>query len=854
MRGKRAWGGIAAFGLPVLCLLAVYVGTRLAPLGDRTLLFYDLRQQYTAFLLWGKHALLGGEGILFSLQKGLGGETVGLIAYYLMSPVNIVFLLLPDRWMPEAVAIVTLIKAGLCGLSMHALLRREQADAPQWLALGASVCYALMSYAVVYQQNLMWMDGLVLLPLVAMGLMRLARGGAPWLYLVSLTAAIVTNYYIGAMLCLFSVLFFAAQMLSAGAQGGWRAVARFSLASLLAGALCAWLLLPLMHSLAGGKASFGGWSFAEGWTFAPPQFAARLFSGTFSVEDYQNAGLPNLFAGMLAVGGAGCFFASRRIGWREKATSAGLLAGLYVCMANGSLNLLWHGMNAPVWYPYRQSFVWSFVLLWIAVRGWSAVWAEGKPRAASWAAVAMLGLGAWAVLGAATVLTGRALAMNIAFGLALLAGVVCAMRRPSRLISLALVALVCAEMVVGAWQCLRLLQYEPRAVYAAAETEMQAIRQALGDDLRDARIERQEPYSPNDAMLLDYAGLTHFSSSDKQSTRLFLRDVGYQDSGMWAGYGWGGTAAIDQLLGIRYVLATVGHIPMPSYTERAAVGETAVMENTSALPIGVVADAAVLAEDRRAGDPFALQNRLWAAVTGRPSVPVLSRVAVGEPVLDNLTPVTQPGAVDPLYQKIDASAPASLSFTLTAPSADALYLYCKKSDGLYYMAELWVNGRRADQLLHWWGYGTLPLGSFAPGQQVEVRFVPLDQYISVGVPLCYAEDAALLKQLSAEVTAQPTRFARLGGTRIEGTANVRKSGQVLLLTIPWVEGWCAWVNGQPAEVERAFGALMAVRLPIGEQSIRMRFTPPGLWLGVAISAVALLNTLVWACASRRKRR
>ncbi len=853
MRGKRLLGAVAAFGLPIVCLLAVYVGTRLAPLGDRTLLFYDMRQQYTAFFAWGKHALLGGEGLLFSLQKGLGGEMVGLIAYYLMSPVNFVFLLMPDRLLPEAVAIVTLIKAGLCGLSMHALLRREQSSAPEWLALGASVCYALMAYAVVYQQNLMWMDGLIWLPMIALGLHRLARGGAPWVYLISLTAAIVTNYYIGAMLCLFSVLFFVTRMLGGREHGGWRVAARFAGASLLAGALCAWLLLPLMQSLAGGKASFGGWSLAGNWTFTPPQFVARLFGGTFAVEDYQNHGLPNLCAGMLALGGVGCFFASCSIGWREKIASAALLLVLYACMAYGPLNLLWHGLNAPVWYPFRQSFVWSFVLLWLAVRGLTAVVAEGRARTLGWGLGAVIALGLWAAWSAAETLPWRALAVNVAFCLALLAGTGWAIKRPSRLLSLALVALVCAEMVVGAWQCLRLLQYEPRVVYAAHEADMRAVRQALGDDLKGARLERQTPYGFNDGMLFNYLGRTHFSSSEKQSTRLFLHEAGYQDSGMWAGHGLSGTATMDQLLGIRFVLANEGHVPMPFYMSRAKVGTIEIMESDAALPIGFVANAAVLGQDWQAVDPLVRQNDLWAAITGHPA-PILSPVSLGAAALENLSLTTLPGAVDPLYVKTDASQPASITYTLIAPSADMLYLYCQKADGLCYMAELWVNGRRADELLQWWGYGTLPLGSFAPGEQVTVRIVPLDQHLSVGTPICYAEDAVLLKQLAAEVMAQPARWTRLGGTRIEGTVSVHKPDQALLLTIPWVKGWRAWVDGEPAEVERAFGALMAVRLTEGEHSIRMHFAPPGMWIGAAISLAALVIALGWAWARGRKKR
>jgi uncharacterized membrane protein YfhO len=313
-KGRRfgsleAW---AAFALPVTVMLAVYWRTRLYPLGGHTLLVYDMRQQYTSFYAWLKDAAASGEGIWFSLSKGLGGETAGFVAYYLMSPLNVLFLLLPKAVIPEIVALVTLLKLGLSGLTMRMLLRRARPNAPPWLRLAASLGYALMAYVVMYQQNLMWMDGIVLLPLVALGLLRIAEGKRPWCYLFSLTAAILTNYYIGAMICLFCVLFFAFLMLRERRQDLWWRVGRFALASLLAGGLAAWLLLPTVRSFAGGKAIFDAWRWSEKIGFTPMEFASRLVGGMIVLGDHQ-ACPPAVYAGMLPLTGLGVVFAHRRV-------------------------------------------------------------------------------------------------------------------------------------------------------------------------------------------------------------------------------------------------------------------------------------------------------------------------------------------------------------------------------------------------------------------------------------------------------------------------------------------------------------------------------------------------------------
>lgn len=72
-----------------------------------------------------------------------------------------------------------------------------------------STAYALAAYNIVYQSNLMWLDGVILLPLVMCGLHRLVKERRFLLYTVSLALAIILNYYIGFMMCLFSALVFA---------------------------------------------------------------------------------------------------------------------------------------------------------------------------------------------------------------------------------------------------------------------------------------------------------------------------------------------------------------------------------------------------------------------------------------------------------------------------------------------------------------------------------------------------------------------------------------------------------------------------------------------------------------------
>lgn len=70
-----------------------------------------------------------------------------------------------------------------------------------------STSYSFCGFVTVYSQNFMWLDALILFPLILLGLQRLWDQRKWGLYSITLFLAIVTNYYMGYMICLFAVLY-----------------------------------------------------------------------------------------------------------------------------------------------------------------------------------------------------------------------------------------------------------------------------------------------------------------------------------------------------------------------------------------------------------------------------------------------------------------------------------------------------------------------------------------------------------------------------------------------------------------------------------------------------------------------
>nr|WP_062325415.1 YfhO family protein [Holzapfeliella floricola] len=90
-----------SFLLPFILFLIYFALRGAYPFGDNSILTVDLGQQYIDFLAYFKHTVTQNPGDAFySFSKGLGGAMSGTWAYYLLSPFNLILLLVPTAFFP----------------------------------------------------------------------------------------------------------------------------------------------------------------------------------------------------------------------------------------------------------------------------------------------------------------------------------------------------------------------------------------------------------------------------------------------------------------------------------------------------------------------------------------------------------------------------------------------------------------------------------------------------------------------------------------------------------------------------------------------------------------------------------
>ncbi|MBQ6569530.1 MAG: YfhO family protein, partial [Clostridia bacterium] len=344
---KKFFYPVLSFVITFAAILTAYVLLGIAPFGKETALVIDMYHQYSVFFVDLRERLEAGESLIYSLRLGLGGAFTPMFAYYLASPFNFIAMLFPTSAMSEGVALVELLKiaAAACTFSIFVSCNYGKRDFGVTLV---SVMYALSSYIMAYSWNIMWLDCIVMLPLVALGLNKLIREGKYLLYCLSLGICLLSNFYIGFMVCIALVLYFLS-IVAAENKISWRAffsrAGRFALGSVIGGGIAAVLIIPTYMALR--LTSSANDVFPSLWqtNFNIADLLSQQYFGMPVGIDYGN--LPNIYCGVLAVVLLPVYVLNGKIPVRRKLCELGFLGVMAASLVLNKTDWIWHGLHYP---------------------------------------------------------------------------------------------------------------------------------------------------------------------------------------------------------------------------------------------------------------------------------------------------------------------------------------------------------------------------------------------------------------------------------------------------------------------------------------------------------------------------
>lgn len=877
-RLKPLWMGSLSFLIPVLLMLLTFFSIGIHPFGDKGFILVDGKLQYVAFFSEYIRQIKASELPFFSRYFGFGLNFFGTWANYLASPANLLLLLFPATHILDGIVTVYLAKVGLCGITFYIYARRILSS-ESWKALLFSTSYALSGFVLYYSDNMQWMDGVIWLPILIMGLETLYRKGRCGFYPFIVAILVVSNFYISVLTGVFCLLYcfyivfrepndpLRVSKRNFLLKAGWN--------SLLGIGMAAFLLLPVYLQLK-SQMNLTGQALPETWyTVNPFGTIGGLFIGR--PDSLVDTSYPKLYAGLLPVTIAPFYFLSSQVKRREKWSAAIFLLLVFISFHISILVFVWQGLDYVGWFPYRYSFVFIFLLLTVAARAMNLPQEElrshKKFRIVYYPVIAAICIFSILDFSRQDNLRLLLIAANLLFFVVWNYFLL----KPGSSRALILIIL-CAELLINANVVFKMLNAS--AEYVNADT-WTANYQSVENLIEENNLREQpgrtaialQTISGNDPLLFSLKGIDYYSSAGDMELSNTLYQLGY-DRYISDGYEIsdnGGTLLSNSLLGVSSVIAeksSVGEaayppLPYPGrhLLRRDQAGELTISKNPLALSCSYLVSPDILSfsMEKQQGNPFAVTDQLLSAMRGE-SLHTYKDVPVSIRASNADQKDTADGYRVFSIQNLKNTASVTMDFTGKGEEVP-LYLYLDYDllDQLSDVSGLSVrvvSDGKTEQIkkadLQTFPF-VLSLGSYPNGEPIAVELEFRGQNLVIWDLRVAAQSADDLRDALAPLRDNPFELSWTSSCDLKITGNAQEDG-VIFISVPYDAGWQATVNGKPASIRKVAGAFMGIETAAGKYDISLHYVPaglkPGLYISITCAAAAILQVLL---IRRRKR-
>lgn len=842
-----------AFLIPLALMWLIFISIEVYPFGENSVLVLDLNGQYVYYFEALRDILTDGGSLLYTWSRALGGEFMGIFAYYLSSPFSLIVALFPKEMMTEALLTIILLKIGCCGAAtgfyLHKSVRTSNTKAVIF-----STLYALSAYVVVFGHNVMWLDAVIWLPIITYGLEQLIRKGKFKLFTVSLAMAMMANFYIGYMICIYVVLYFIYWYFAHNEDSEnnfWnekhhfvKSLSRTALYSVIAAAVAAWIILPTYYSLTFGKTTFSDPSYEFTQKFDFLELISKFLYGSY--DTVRPEGLPQIYCGILTLLLTPLYFFAKKIKPREKIMS-GVLVLVFILSFNGSLiDLFWHGMQHPNWLNYRYSFMLIFFMLVLASKALDAI---GQIDFKWVTVIAFI----WCVLiftiqtldyeHVDDLSTIWASLILIAIFVIILYSIKSGWLGHGAVLILAVVIIV-ETFTAGLLNVVALdedVVISSRTSYVTyMEKYTPIIEEIQESDTSFYRMEKTNHRKTNDPFAFDFNGLSNSTSTLNAAQIELLNQLGYSSKSHWSKY-LGGTPVSDSLLGLKYIIYDNDDVNdlYELYASDDVNGLDAYL-NPYALSVAYATSGAICDLDFSAYQtPFELMNAMITAMLGESeTVEVFKKVEFSEEDFENLERSYISGHAK--YTPIDEEESSRVVYNLNLPSGTRLFCFFPSE----YPREvnLSANGASKGTFFANETDRIVDLGEFVK-DDVSVSLLLEDENLYISEKsdfyFAYIDEDVFMEALS-RLQKGNLNINEHSDTRLYGTVNVGEGQNILFTTIPYDEGWNAYIDGEKAELIKTADSLLALEISTGEHTVEFKYMSDAFVYGCVITAVGVI--------------
>ena len=844
--------------LGMLCMTCVLAFVGLLSGGEYALVRGDQMNNYIPAIRNFWRDIVSGEDTFYTWTYGYGVNTALFNAYYSMSPLNILYLIFFNADMNTVTAVNIIIKTGLAAMCFQIYLKRSH-EVRGIISIIFAIFYSMCAFQVAFNiHNIIWLDALIVLPIVFMSIDMLLNEGKWILLTVSYAFIFISHFYMGYMIGLASFIYFVTAVVCSRKSLNIKGIiVRYAGAVALAIGVSAFIWLPALLFLMDNSAATLS-EFPKLYSYNLLDIYNQLFWGEVSNFD---AYFPYIYVGIPSLLLAPLFWIGKDEGKKDRIVFGILLIVMLASCLITPMYALWHGFDAPDSYGYRFSYIISFVLCTVAAKA-----ADRLERNRFRYMFIFVALNVICYVTemfwqksriSADVLSNstRFLSINCALMILWAGGFVLYKKDdghglPNRCIGALLIVLAVCESISNGYVTLR-LDDRIGSTYTKAEYDAwygfeQWITDSLSIDKGLYRVSISSETNPTAGAYLGYNSTMYFSSAENVDLRNALKNLGVWSSPRNV-MNYGMNPGLEMLLGVRYKTEIVGQ-----EVNGEVVPVNGIVVNDKALSIGYMVEGTA-DEYRLTEDAFDNMNKLLSLMTGE-DINLYTKADEGQMnCTENGISISR---IDEGYELKTERETDDSSLVYEIEDEGDWYAYVV-NDESYYAPNVfflkddpqsWVNTNGAmtvsymHKLTKENGRNILTV---VPGEDCDTQRIKEILFAK------YNEDE--LTTAYNKLSGEQLLIDDYGDGYLHGTIELNSDRTLLFLSIPYEKGWKAYLDGAECEIEPILDeAFMDLSIQQkGFHEIELVFEAPGKSIGRMISALSLVGFIIGFFFSKR---
>ena len=833
--------GLVAFVLTCLSMYMMFSYEEVLSTGRYIIMEGDLFHQYVPFIKMFVRDILQGENLFFSWSLSMGMNTSLCYAYYVLSPFNLLYLILYGVDENIVTAIVIILKSGLAALMFQRFVSKYLKCAGVESIVFA-MCYAMCSFQVIFNViNIAWMDALYLLPLLCGLLLSFVKEGKWKALVITYVYLFVVQFYMAYVAGLFSVAFLLCVVVC-NAEKNWKKtvtifVKYIGIVGLAIGA-AAVVWLPAILFLAGNVVPTEATVSLELTIF---DIVRNMFWG--QAQGYEGI-YPYVYCGVPALLLLPFFFTNKKICLKYRLCGGLLVFVLFCFMLVEPLYLFIHAFDVPNQFGFRFAFLFSFVLCCIGCYQYGNTdrhftkgmfWVPGVAILVYAAAVLFKGNG----FGSGS--DWFPLVVTVAFAAGWIGSMWLLQKKPQNKILVAVfcVFFIMVELISNGYVC---FQYSGPETHDRQYTNycnsIDYAMKELEQDQSFYRVIYYNDYNDNSDSWFGYNGMTDFNSSINVVHQKAMSNLGHISGGNM-NYTVGTTPVTRMLFGVKYLIygihpnMTAVQMPDPSVEECGQV-----------LSLGYMADKDVL-------DCEMTDNHVFDNLDAVLSDMVGEETDCFEAIPEEMISITEENAtlkfednMFAIYRNSENEDYGTVKYSISgAPGQTAYVQFVREHIYVSDQSPILLGGiensiEDMGCLTASYAKELIPVEN---GYEVVVEMrpehVPMIRYESAD--FFYFNRSELDKAYDILSQNQMNVEAYANGY-VKANVTVPQEKTVLFTSIPYDKGWTVYVDGVETQTVAVIGdAFLALELEPGYHDLEFRYEAPGAKMGMGVSAVSV---------------